>query len=59
MHKDLQLICAHLLGGTNGLNLKEIRDQNQIRELVSIALEVALEIERQSAKIIDAQTEIL
>lgn len=59
MHKDLQLIVAHLLGGTSGLNLKEVHNQNEIRQLVSVAIEVALEIERQTSGLINEDTTIL
>jgi hypothetical protein len=45
--KDTELIVAHLLGGTSGLNLQEIETDEQIREMVSKAVRVALEIERQ------------
>ena len=45
--KDAALIIAHLLGGTNGLNLDRNMTDEQIRDLVSTAIRVAEEIVRQ------------
>ena len=49
--KDLELIVAHLLGGTSGLNLNRYMTDHQISELVSSAIKVAREICRQTKKI--------
>ncbi len=51
MKDDLPLICAHLLGGTSGLQLAQIETDQQIQELVAKAVKVAVEIQRQVAAI--------
>lgn len=48
--KDLPLICAHLLGGTSGLNLSRDLSEAEIQALVASAMRVAREIERQAKK---------
>jgi hypothetical protein len=55
MHKDTQLIVAHLLGGTSGLNLQGLKDESEIRQLVARAIAIALEIERQTAALDETQ----
>jgi hypothetical protein len=45
--KDSELIVAHLLGGTSGLNLKEWHSQEQIEIMVRQAVAIMREIQKQ------------
>ena len=49
--ENLSLITAHLLGGTSGLNLSASLTDEEISTLVSVAVRVAREIERQVAQL--------
>ncbi len=46
--KDTPLIVAHLLGGTSGLNLSTLTSDQEITDMVALAVRVAREIERQT-----------
>ena len=46
--KDFELIMAHLLGGTSGLNLSREMTDEQIQEMVSTAFRVAKQIYRET-----------
>jgi hypothetical protein len=45
--KDSELIVAHLLGGTSGLNLREWHSQEQIEIMVRQAVNIMREIQKQ------------
>ena len=49
--ENLSLIVAHLLGGTSGLNLSASLTNDEISAMVSVAVRVAREIERQVAQL--------
>jgi hypothetical protein len=46
--KNLELIVAHLLGGTSGLNLSKFMTDREIQEMVAAALRVAREVYKQT-----------
>jgi hypothetical protein len=48
---DLPLIVAHLLGGTSGLNLSQSMTNEEIFMMVSQAVRIAREIERQTQEL--------
>jgi hypothetical protein len=45
--KDSELIVAHLLGGTSGLNLTSPRSPEERKALVRAAVEIMREIQKQ------------
>jgi hypothetical protein len=45
--KDSELIVAHLLGGTSGLNLSQPRSPEERKALVREAVEIMREIQKQ------------
>jgi hypothetical protein len=49
--KNLELIVAHLLGGTSGLNLSKFMTDREIQEMVAAALRVAREVSKQAKKL--------